>query len=164
MSDAPIQLPTDLYSPDQLGAVILELRSYLSLLRDTSVRAHLAQAEAGAPHASALLLGVLRSTNIELTDQLKIEKALKELEVIRSKAPAAHLMMAALPNRDLKRKLIDWFRTEIHPYMLLTFATRTDIGGGVVIQAGSHIYNYSFRQQILSHKGRISEIFNSVRQ
>jgi F0F1-type ATP synthase delta subunit len=46
---------------------------------------------------------------------------------------------------------------------LLTFATRADIGGGMIIQAGSHVYDYSFRQQILSHKSRIAEIFNSVR-
>ncbi len=165
MTETPVRLPVDLYSPDQLGAIILELRSYIAALHDALVRDQVAHTQnVAAPHTSALLMGVLRSANVSPTDQAEVEKVLKELEAIRSKAPAAHLMMAALPNRELKRRLVEWFRDEIHPYMLLTFATRTDIGGGVVIQAGSHIYNYSFREQILGHKNRISEIYNSVRQ
>ncbi len=163
-ADAAVHLPLDLYSPEQLSAIIIELRGHISSLRDANVRAKATHATVGAPaHTSALLLGVLHESAITPTDQPAAEKLLKELEAIRDKAPAVHLMMAALPNRDLKRKLTDWFRTEIHPYALLTFATRADIGGGVIVQAGSHVYNWSFREQILSHKSRISEIYNSVR-
>ena len=165
MIDQAVHLPIDLYSPDQLSAIILELRGHIGKLRDTAVRAKAQHAEVGAPpHTSALLLGVFKGAGITSTDQQAAEKLLNELEAIRDKAPAVHLMMAALPNRDLKRKLTVWFRAEIHPYTMLTFATRMDIGGGIIIQAGSHIYDYSFRQQILGHKARISEIFKRVRQ
>jgi hypothetical protein len=162
-SSASIRLPLDLYSPEQLSAVIIEFRGYIGELRDTAVRAKALHATAGAPHASALLMGVMHESGVNATDQPEAEKLLKELEAVRDKAPAAHLMMAALPNRDLKRKLTEWFRTEIHPFALLTFATRADIGGGFILQAGSHVYNYSFREQLLTHKHRIAEIYNSVR-
>ena len=165
MSNTLVHLPTDLYSPEQLGAVVIELRTYIGSLRDAQVRAKSTKAEVGAPgHLSALLLGVFRGAGVQVTDLQSSEKLLKELEAIRDKAPAVHLMMAALPNRDLKRKFTDWFRTAIHPYTLLTFATRADIGGGVIIQAGSHVYDYSFRQQILTNRHRISEIYARVRQ
>jgi len=163
-AEATIHLPLDLYSPEQLSAVIIELRGYISALRDTAVRAKAAHATAGTPHASALLLGTMHESATKATDQADTEKLLKQLEAIRDKAPTAHLLMAALPNRELKRKMTDWFRTEIHPFALLTFAVRADIGGGFILQTGSHVYNYSFREQILSHKSRISEIYNSVRQ
>jgi hypothetical protein len=164
MRETAVRLPLDLYSPEQLSAIIIELRSHISSLRDAAARAKASHTEVAAPaHTSALLLGVLRESGVDPTEQPATEKLLKELEAIRDKAPAVHLMMAALPNRELKRKLTDWFRTEIHPYSLLTFATRADIGGGVIVQAGSHVYNWSFREQILSHKSRISEIYNSVR-
>jgi len=160
---APVRLPLDLYSPEQLSAVIIELRAYIGSLRDESVRAKAGHATIAAPHASALLLGAFHEAGAKPTDQPELEKLLKQFQAIRDKAPSVHLMMAALPNRELKRKLTDWFRTEVHPYALLTFATRTDIGGGFILQAGSHIYNYSFREQLLGHKSRISEIYNSVR-
>src|SRR5690348_13867643 len=125
---ATVRLPLDLYSPEQLSAVIIELRSYIGTFRDTTVRAKAAHAMPGAPHASALLLGTMHESDTNPTDQAALDTLLKELEAVRDKAPAAHLMMAALPNRDLKRKLTEWFRTEIHPFALLTFATRADIG------------------------------------
>ena len=159
----PLRLPVDLYSPEQLGAIIIELRSHSGGLRDAAVRARATKQEAAPIHTSALLMAAYREAGVSPTDQPNTEKLLKQLEAIRDRAPAVHLMMAALPNRDFKRKLVEWFRAEIHPYALLTFATRADIGGGIIIQAGSHIYNYSFREQILSHKNRISEIYHSVR-
>lgn len=165
MSSTLVHLPTDLYSPEQLGAVVIELRSYTGALRDANVRAKATKSAVSAPeHLSALLLGVFRGAGVKVTDLEGSEKLLKELEAIRDKAPAVHLMMAALPNRELKRKFTDWFRTAIHPYTLLTFATRADIGGGVILQAGSHVYDYSFRQQILTNRHRISEIYARVRQ
>ena len=165
MSNMLVHLPTDLYSPEQLSAVVIELRTYIGVLRDATVRARATKSEVSAPgHLSALLLGVFRGAGADSTDIEASEKLLKELEAIRDKAPAVHLMMAALPNRDLKRKFTDWFRASVHPYTLLTFATRADIGGGIVVQAGSHIYDYSFRQQILANRTRISEIYARVRQ
>lgn len=165
MTSTPLQLPLDLYSPEQLSAIIIELRAHSGSLRDTAIRTRVSPQhdQPTAAHTSALLMAAFREAGIKPTDQPGAEKLLKQLEAIRDRAPAVHLMMAALPNRDFKRKLVEWFRTEIHPYSLLTFATRADLGGGIIIQAGSHIYNYSFREQILSHKHRISEIYNSVR-
>lgn len=160
----PVHLPLDLYSPEQLSAVIIELRSHIAAVRDATIRARATHEPDPSPiHTSALLMGVLRTAAVASTDQPALEKLLKQLETIRDRAPAIHLTLAALPNRDLKRKLTEWFRTQIHPYAFLTFATRADIGGGVIIQAGSRIYNYSFREQILSHRQRISEIYHSVR-
>jgi hypothetical protein len=166
MNSSSPRLPIDLYSLDQLTAIIIELRAHINALRDASARARATQSEAtiAAPQLSALLLGALKGAGLAPTDEPGAEKLMEELEAIRDKAPAVHLMLAALPNRELKRKLTEWFRNEIHPYTMLTFAARMDIGGGLIIRAGSRIHDYSFRRQIFEHKSRISEIFNSVRQ
>src|SRR6266702_4107207 len=110
MTDAlPVRLPQDLYSPEQLSAVIIELRAYTGLLRDTNVRARATHATAAAPHASALLLSAFHESGTDSIDQPGLEKLIKQFEAIRDKAPSVHLMMAALPNRDLKRTLTEWF-------------------------------------------------------
>lgn len=161
-----LKLPVDLYSPDQLGIIILEAGNHSSVLRDAAVRVQ----TTGTPdaveplHTSALLTGILHGNGLPANDHASMEALSKGLKLIRTQAPVAHLTLAALPNRSLKRQLTEWFRKEINPYMLLTFAVRTDIGGGVVLRVGSRIYDFSFRQQIVGNKHRIAEIFENVRQ
>jgi len=161
-----LKLPLDLYSPDQLGIIILETGNHANVLRDAGVRARTSgNADTAEPlHASALLTGVLQGNGLSANDHASLEALSKGLKLIRDKAPVAHLTLAALPNRSLKRQLTEWFRKEVSPYMLLTFAVRTDIGGGAVLRVGSRVYDFSFRQQIVSNKHRIAEIFENVRQ
>ncbi len=160
-----LRLPIDLYSTDQLGAAMLELHDHVSALRNSSVKAKAAgnKARPDAPHVSALLLGIFHGAGVAPDDRVASEALLHALELVRNKAPIAHVTLPALPNRTLKRQLTVWFRAEIHPHTFLTFATRSDIGGGLILQIGSHTYDFSFRQQLLGNKHRIAEIYNSVR-
>ena len=166
MSTNVLNLPLDLYSPDQFGILMMESGKHLNTLRDAGVRARTAGADGDlpAPHLSALMTGVLHDNNLKLDDPKSYEKLSTGLRVIRDKAPVAHVTLAALPNRALKRQLVEWFRAEVNPYMLLTFVVRADIGGGVVLRVGSRIYDFSFRQRIMGNKHRISEIYDHVRQ
>jgi hypothetical protein len=157
-----LRLPVDLYSADQLSAVIIELRNYISTLHDVTVRAKAGKNDDEALHASALLLGVFHGAEVNSDDLAACEKLLKDLEAVRSKAPTAHLTLPALPNRTLKRQLTVWFRTQINPYTLLTFAMRGDIGGGIIVQTGSRVYDFSLREQLFGNRQRISEIFDRV--
>jgi hypothetical protein len=158
-----ISLPVDMYSTDQLSAVMLELRDYCNVLRDTSARKKITHAAEEVPHVSALLLGVLHGAGIRAGNYDDAEGLLKELESLRSKAVVAHVTLAALPTRTLKRQLTVWFRAEIHPSAFLTFVMRSDIGGGIIVQMGSRLYDFSFREVLLNNKARIGEIFSSVR-
>lgn len=156
-----MNLPVDLYSPDQLSAIMLELFNYSGDLRDAAVRAKTTQRkEAAPPSASALLLGVFHAAGVKAASAAETEKLLKDLEQIRAHAPTVRITLAALPNRELKQQFTTWFRTQIHPHVLLTFSARSDIGGGLVLQAGSHIYDFSFKKQILEKRQRIGELFD----
>lgn len=155
-----LPLPPDLYSPDQLTAVMMELRSHITTLRE--LRAHSRAADSTEFSPSALLLGTLHAAAVPQTDRSKAEALLKELTSLRAEAPIVHLTLAGLPPRTLKRQLTEWLRTNIHPHLLMTFAARSDIGGGLILTAGSHIYDFSFRRELLENKHRIAEIFNHV--
>jgi hypothetical protein len=157
-----VRLPVDLYSADQLGAVILELRDYVAALRDNQVRRRAGHTVEETPHVSALLLGVLHGAGAKQDELAPTESVLSDIEVLRSKAMVAHVTLAALPNRTLKRQLVVWFRSQVNPYAFLTFAMRSDIGGGVIVQAGSHIYDYSFRQVLVGNRQRLAELAANV--
>lgn len=105
------------------------------------------------PERSALLQSLLDAADGQDTHQL-----LEELEQLLHHAPVVHVTTGALPGHDLRLHLTGWFRREIHEHVLLTFAARRDIGGGVVVRAGSHVYDFSFKRLILDNKHRITEL------
>ncbi len=157
-----VALPVDLNSPDQLSATSMELATYISQLHDASVRAKSQGKDMILPDMSDLLTELLRASGIDPEDTGSLEDIRKQLDELLNKAPVVHLTLAALPARTFKRKITLWFRTEVHPQALLTFSARADLGGGVVVQAGSHVYDYTFRRSILDNKKRISELTFNV--
>lgn len=157
MSDQ-LHLPVDIYSPDQLSALLIELHSYRGHLRDAAVRAKASKNKAAALELSDTLTTLLRGSGVDEDDSTALETLYKQLETTLKSSPVMHLTLAAPAGRLLKRQLTVWFRASIHPTALLTFAARTDIGGGVILQAGSHVYDYSFRNRVLQNKQRLMEL------
>ena len=159
-----LALPVDLNSPDQLSATSLELAAYMSSLRDAAVRAKSNGQDIQLPDMSDLLTELLRASGVDPENSAGLDDMRTQLDQLLNKAPVVHLTLAALPARTFKRKMTLWFRTEVHPFILLTFAARADLGGGVVLQSGSHVYDYTFRRSILDNKKRISELTFGVRR
>lgn len=154
-----VHLPIDVFSPDQLSEIVAELQTYRGALRDATVRAKAVKSKAPElPEPSEPLANLLHNSGIKPDDADGLEATYKELQSILKDAPVMHLTLAAAAGRTLKRQLTVWFRTQVHPNSLLTFAIRSDIGGGMLLQAGSHFYDYSFRDRLLANKERLMEI------
>lgn len=154
-----VHVPVDIFSPDQLSGLIAELQTYRGKLRDATAQAKTATAKkTELPELSEPLANVLRAGNVQPTDAPKLEALQKELHTVLKTAPVVHITLAASAGRTLKRQLTVWFRTQVHPTVLLTFATRSDIGGGLMLQAGSRFYDFSFRERLLANKKRLTEI------
>lgn len=160
-----LKLPAEVYSLDQVGIVLWELSSLLSQLQDAATRATVLPE--GAPqqdlHVSNFLLSVLHSTGVSAGDRRALEQLQADLIAVRDQAPVAHMVLPALPNRTLKKQLVEWFRAQVHQQMMVSFAARGDIGGGFLLRIGSKQYDYTFRTRLLENKARITEIFDGVR-
>lgn len=153
-----MNLPTDVYSPDQVSLLTMDLRTYIDALRDTAVRASKGTRKATAqPETSPLVRSILEASPDSTPEEL-----LKDLEALLKTAPIIHLTLAAMPSNDMKHQLVTWFRTQINPSTLVTFTQRRDIGGGVIVRAGSRLYDLSFKRRLLDNKQRIAELANSV--
>lgn len=156
-----MRLPVGLYSTDQLSELVMELRSYINQLHDTVVRRRVKLTEdVETPGMSVLLKEVFE---LNIGDGSSPDDLLRELENLLKHAPVVHIVLAALPGRELRRQLTLWFRTQVGANTMLTFSQRHDIGGGIIVRAGSQVFDYSFRHLILDSKHRIVEIFTSVR-
>lgn len=154
-------LPDTIYSPDQVSAAILELNTYQAALHDAMVRSQGGQ-NISLPEPGGLLSDLFSALNIRPDNGSMIEAVTKDLSQILTKSPVVHITLAAAPTHAIKKQLTAWFRTEINPSLLITFAVRSDLGGGIVLRAGSKVYDFSFKRQLLANKQRIAEIAQSV--
>lgn len=153
-----VHLPIDVFSPGQLSGLVASLHTYRGSLRDAAVRAKTTKTKPLLPELPEGLANLLTSSTIKPDDLAALETLNKELEGVLKAAPVMHVTLAAGAGRTLKRQLTVWFRTQIHPHSLLTFATRSDMGGGIILQAGSRFYDFSFRDRLLANKNRLTEI------
>lgn len=160
-----VKLPADVYSPDQVGIALWELGKLIGQLRDRKTRAAVVTEKEPARelHVSAFLLSVLEAAGAKEDDIKALEKLETGLQGIRARAPVAHVLLSALPSRPLKRELVEWCRTNLHPELLVTFATRGDMGGGFILRIGSKQYDFTYRARLLENKHRLIEIFDNVR-
>ena len=161
-----LRLPVELYSPDHIGIALWELGSLVSYLQDNAMRAKVTSAQPAQtePQVSAFLNNLLSEAGVALNDVSGLEQLQSQLQIVRDKAPVAHMVLSALPNQTMKRELVEWFRNQIHAQCLVTFAMRRDIGGGFVLRIGSKQYDFSYRQRLLDDRHRLTEIFDGVRQ
>lgn len=153
-----MKLPIELYSPDTLSFTIMELSRFASDLRDANARGKNGQAQ--LPDPPEALAHILEIMKVAPGDAESVEALRRSLEQYLLKSPTVHIILAAAPSSAIKRQLAEWFRSQINPDILLTFTVRSDIGGGIVVQAGSHLYDFSFKRILLGNKARIAEIAN----
>jgi len=156
-------LPDNIYSPDQVSTVVLDLNTYQSALRDSLARAKTKSKNTSLDaEPTALLQDTLDACGLDHPTPDLLDELRRQLETILAQSPIAHITLAALPNLLIKKKITGWFRKEITPNALLTFSVRTDIGGGAVVQSGSHIYDFSFRSLLVANKQKLAEIASRV--
>lgn len=158
-------LPVDVYSPDQIGIALWELEGLAGNLQNIATRA--AVAPGGIPQQevqiSSFLINILRANSVRVSDRPALEQLQVDLKALRDSAPVAHIILGGSPSRTLKHELVEWFRRELHPEHLATFATRSDIGGGFMLRVGSKQYDFTYRKRLLEDSHRLTEIFDSVR-
>ena len=100
--------------------------------------------------------------NLVSFDIIAATQQLEELEARLKTAPRATITLAAMPSEGMKRDISTWMRQNIEPSLLMEFSYNSALLGGMVIRIGSHIYDWSFRRQILVSAGEFTKVLRRV--
>ncbi len=151
-------------TPQDIKALILDVRKYARLYLHNGVkkRASVANSEelAVISQAAGQLISELASDNG--LSQIDLDNLIAELETVATQSPVARLTLAAPPSSALKKKLVDWCREHISAEILIDFQFSASILGGIVVQYGSHVHDWSFRRQILASRSKFAETLHRV--
>lgn len=159
-----LKLPASILSPQDLKALILEVREYSRWFSHGLIKQRAAAGKISPqPPISAAAVAVIKdwSGGKPLT-QTGLDELIAALEEFERTAPQVTITLAAPAAGGLKQTLAGWCRQNLEPGVLVNFAFDATLLGGLVVRYGSRIFDWSFRRQILAARGRFPEVLRRV--
>ncbi len=159
-----MNLPSSISSLQELNVLSLELHEYSKWFAHNAIKERV-HAKNGTPPPvlSAGASELVRSASAgKLLSQTILDKLIKDIEDLKKTAKSATITLAAPVNKETKLSLVSACRTNIENNLLVTFKFNSTLCGGMVIQYGSRVFDWSFRRQILENRAQFAEILKRV--
>lgn len=158
-----LQLPNSISSRQDLKSLVLELRGLARWLSQSATKQKFSKSAAiEQPELSPAAQELISRQAGKQIGQADLEKLIKALEGYAASAPYATITLAAPAPGALKKELVDWFRRNVRPEMLVDFKFNSTMLGGMVVSYGSHVYDWSFKRQILAARYKFSEVLKNA--
>jgi hypothetical protein len=155
-------LPASIASRQDLKAVIMELQGYVQWSSRSNIKQRVAgQALAGQPALSPAAAELAGQWQADQSAK-SLDKQIEALENFAAKAPFATITLAAPAPAQLRQAMVEWFRNNVRPDMLIDFKFDGTMLGGITVRYGSHIYDGSFKRQILANRAKFPEVLRRV--
>jgi hypothetical protein len=159
-----INLQDNIYSREDLREVILEVKKYAGWYAQTAIKMQVTKNNAyEEPQFSPRAVNIINAWSKENPINPKSLDALIEmLENYAASAPVITITLAAPTPNNLKKDLTEWCRKNIAPNALIDVRFNATMLGGMVVNYDSHIYDWSFRRQILATRNKFPEVLRNV--
>ena len=159
-----MKLPSSIASQQDLAAVILEVRDYARWFNHAAVKMEVTGAQIPVPPSLSPGANELINTGASPREfqQKKLDDLITALEHVHDEAPVMTITLAALASGELRQQLVAWCRQNIGQDVLVNFAFNSTILGGMVVHWGSHIFDWSFRREILAASHNFAEVLRRV--
>ncbi len=160
-----LKLDGTIASPQDLRALRNELHAYGSWLAHNDIKRQTgAGSKSPAPELSPAAKNCLK-TYVPNSNKASaaLDELVAELDKLSASAKIITITLAAPATGSLKQTLVDWCRSHLAENILVSFQFNANLLGGMVVRSGSHIFDWSFRRQILDNRGKFPEVLRSVR-
>jgi F0F1-type ATP synthase delta subunit len=159
-----LNLQNSIFTPQDLRALTMEVRRYARWYAQASVKAKVTgNAPTETLSISETAATLIREVAAEqhLTQKV-LDDLITALDNLEKTSPHVTITLAALPSNSLKKTLTEWCRKNISPDILVDFRFNATLLGGMVVQHGSRIHDWSFRRMILANRSKFPEVLRRV--
>jgi hypothetical protein len=159
-----LNLQNEVTSLQDLKSVILEIEKCAGWLSQNQVKAKVSgKTEQKTPTISQAADDLIKQWHAGQPVTAKsLDELAKALKDFGSIAPRMTITLAAPAPATLKKELVGWCRKNLDPQILVDFKFNSTMLGGMAVQYGSHLYDWSFRRQILAGKDKFAEVLRRV--
>jgi hypothetical protein len=151
-----LALPVNLVGSADLAGILRELNS----LEDFFVASKARQpgTPMQPPRITRTLDSLARSNQYNLLEDSQRKEMANQLIQIRDRAPKVHISFASDPPPKALEKILMWFRTSVHPQLLLQVGLQPNIAAGCVIRTPNKFFDLSLRQYLENQENYLIEL------
>lgn len=161
---AKLKLDESVSSQQDLRGIVMEIRGYAKWYAHNAIkrRVHI-RTTTKEPDMTPAAHAILRTwaASKDLTTK-SLDELINTLEEYGRKAPNITITLAALPSAGMKKQLVAWCRNNIAPNVLVDFQFNSTLLGGMVVRSSSHVFDWSFRRQIIAERAKFPEVLRRV--
>lgn len=159
-----LHLPATIASPQDLSALLMEIQEYTRWFEHETVKRKMQVTQQTTPPVLAPSTGeYLRDLSRQQPLSVaRLDAVMSALEEYKTTAPRVTITLAVPITPPIRTQLIQWFRVNISPAVLVTFQFNSTLLGGMVVRCGSRVFDWSFRRQILHEQPKLTEALSRV--
>lgn len=145
-------LPPAVISRADIGRCAREIESISDYFHQAGLRGSKDQP---LPTLSRTLESLATANGMNLIHAQDRDKLKSFLVSIKSKAPSVHMSFPSEASDDFVAKLLDWFRTQVHPHVVLNVGLQPELAAGCTLRTTNKFYDFSFRARFEASKAKL---------
>lgn len=160
MNESRLKLPTSVVGQTDINRLLRELGALDDFFLSAASRT--AGTPVKPPRITFMLEQVARDNKFNLLEATNRDQLKTELQAVLKIAPVLHISFAAEPEPRLTDALVNWLRSNIHPYTLLIVGLQPTIAAGSVLRSGNQIFDMSLRSHLQEQEGYLVKLIEGA--
>jgi hypothetical protein len=146
-----LQLPTAMIGPADVSRLKRELDTFDERQRQSDLRSK-ADKKKKTLEPGKLLFDFATLNNCDITNADQRAQLVTDIEAVVKSAPIVTMSFAVDPSAPFMSTLVEWFRTSVHPHVLIRIGLQPNVAAGCVLRTSSKIYDFSLRSKFTEQR------------
>ncbi len=147
-------LPLGVVTRSDISKGLREIQVIDDYFHQASIRG----AAAGNPPAVSKTLDSLAQANSLNLVHAEHRTHIKEfLTKLKASAPVVHISFPAEASAPFVARILEWFRTQVHPHIVLHIGLQPDLAAGCQVRTTNKLFDFSLRKKFEQSKQKLMQ-------
>jgi F0F1-type ATP synthase delta subunit len=153
-----IKLPLNIIDQVDINRILRELKEVDDFF--IAAKARPAGTSLQIPKLTRSLEEIAKNNNYNLLEEEHRKNLYNQIDQVKKNAPLVHISFAAEPSPNALEKILVWFRTNIHPQLLLQVGLQPKIAAGCVVRTNNKVFDMSLREHLSQQQQYLAQLID----
>jgi hypothetical protein len=156
-------LPPRVVSHVDVSRLVTEVEWIDNAMTTAAVHAQMGAEQTAPSVMSEQLTEFITQNQLSLADGGDRATVIKELRLLKDKAPIIHMTFSAPADHESLAQLTKWLRESVHPQALIADGVQPALVAGVYVRTPNHVHDLSLRAVLAGQRGELVKELETLR-